>query len=74
MATQKKGLDLLLAGTVGAVVGAVGSLVGVFLSDEKNRDKVVKEAKVLKAEGSKKFKELEKKAKLLKVKKSSRRK
>lgn len=63
MANGKKDGGLLAAGVVGLVVGAVSSLVGVFLSDEKNRKKVVKEAQVLKVQGEKRLKQLESKAK-----------
>lgn len=73
MANGKKG-GLLTAGVVGMVVGAVGSLVGVFLSDEKNRKKVVNEARVLKNQGTKTLKKVEAKAKLLQRKVKMRRK
>lgn len=75
MANGKKDSGLLAAGVVGLVVGAVGSLLGVFLSKEENRKKVVREAGVLKKQGEKTFKELESKAVLLrkKVKAAKRR-
>ncbi|MBI3980585.1 hypothetical protein HY345_01145 [Candidatus Microgenomates bacterium] len=68
MANGKKGSGLLAAGVIGLAVGAVGSLVGMFLSKEENRKKVVREANVLKKQGEKTFKELESKAVLLRKK------
>ncbi len=57
--TDKKGLNSTAAAAIGAVVGAAAGAAAVALSDEKNREKVLKKLDEYKKElGPDKFKKL----------------
>lgn len=66
MADEKKGLNPLATGVVGAVIGAAATAAAIALSDEKNRAKAEKVLKDLEKQGSSIFRQVSKMAMELK--------
>ncbi len=62
MADDKKGLNPLATGVVGAVIGAAATAAAIALSDEKNRAKAEKVLGDLEKQGSSIFKQVAKMA------------
>lgn len=62
MSNEKKGVNPLEAGVVGAIIGAAATAAAVVLSDEKNREKAEKILKDLQNKGDKIIKEISKRA------------
>ena len=62
MADEKKSVNPLEAGVVGAIIGAAATAAAVVLSDEKNRKKAEKILNDLQKKGDKIIKEISKKA------------
>lgn len=62
MADEKKGVNPLTSGVVGAVIGAAATAAAIALSDEKNRKKVEAVLSDLQKQGDKVLKEITKRA------------
>lgn len=60
--SEKKSVNPLEAGVVGAIIGAAATAAAVVLSDEKNRKKAEKILNDLQTKGDKIIKEISKKA------------
>ena len=62
MADEKKGVNPLTSGVVGAVIGAAATAAAIALSDEKNRKKVEAVLSDLQKQGDKVLQEITRRA------------